>query len=676
MKRSIPCIVFGIVSGTATYAQAPNAETILDRAREAFTNASSLEVHAVTVTTITGAEFEQTQRSGLVIASEQPDKYRIEPRGTAGQTIVSDGEQTITYVSYNKQYTKTPVSSSFAEALQGSPAAPLAGMNSGRAMGSASITGEEEIPVDGAPRRCYVIEIRGSNSGAHSPVSGGPTRLWVDRETFLILQSITTQHVENWPPNGGAADLTTKITVQTAKVNQPLPSDMFAFVPPATGKLVNALDFPGRMQKSELAGKAATDFTLRDLSNHDVRLSDLRGKTVLLDFWATWCAPCREEIPLLQKLARENHDLKVLGIDVGEDAAVVEKFVKDQGIAYQILLAGQNAMLNDYGVHSYPTVLIIDGAGIIRDSLIGYGTASEAQLLAAVTAAAKPSSDGRPGAAEATEITAPAYHVGGSVKGPQVIGKSDPEYSEEARRARISGNVRLSLVVSEKGIPQDLKVTSPLGYGLDEKAIEAVRGWKFRPGTKDEKPVAVEAQVEVSFRLLDKAPGSGIDGFAARPETEPETLTAEAAYREAMRLVRAKKTAEGMAMLGKAIAMKPDWAQAYMARGRQQYQEKRYVEALRDFDVAIRLEPNNPAWYGSRGLAYSYSKGNMRARWRTTRGRSSWRRGLPQRLITTAGGLMWIWASSKRRCPIWRQPSRCRRIIRKLLKTVPRHILR
>ena len=591
MNRSIPCFVFGIASGIATYAQPPNAETILNRARETFTNAKSLEVRAVTVNTITGADFENTQRSLLIVASEQPGKYRIEPKGTGGQTVVSDGQQSFTYVSYMKQYTKAPVSGSFREALLSSPAAPLAGLNNGRAEGSASVTGEEELHVDGSTRRCYVLEIKhSSDSVTHSSFSQGPVKLWVDRDTFLILKSVTNQHMENWPPDLGAADMTTVITVQTAKLNQPISPDMFVFVPPATAKLVDNL-VPGGMQKSGLEGKAATDFTLRDLSNHDVQLSGLRGKTVLLDFWATWCGPCREEIPLLQKLQQSNPDLVVVGIDVGEDAKVVEKFVKDEGISYKILLAGQDAMLNDYGVHSYPTVFVIDREGIIRDSLIGYGTGSEVQLSAALTAAAKPFSNGHEGAAPAVTIT-----------GPKVISKSDPAYSEEARRAGISGTVRLSLVVSEEGVPQNIKVTSSLGYGLDEKAVESVRAWKFQPGTKDGKPVSREAQVEVSFRLLDKPPAP-----------EPETLTAEAAYREAMRLIRTKKTAEGIAMLGKAIAMKPDWAQAYMARGKQEYQEKRYAEALRDFDAAIRLEPNNPTWYGSRGLAYAYAGQHARA---------------------------------------------------------------
>ena len=78
----------------------------------------------------------------------------------------------------------------------------------------------------------------------------------------------------------------------------------------------------------------------------------------------------------------------------------------------------------------------------------------------------------------------------------------EPEYSEEARKAKFQGTVRLSLVVDEHGLPTQIKVITPLGLGLDAKAIEAVQKWKFKPGIKDGKPVAVQASVEVNFRLL------------------------------------------------------------------------------------------------------------------------------------------------------------------------------
>ena len=94
------------------------------------------------------------------------------------------------------------------------------------------------------------------------------------------------------------------------------------------------------------------------------------------------------------------------------------------------------------------------------------------------------------------------YRIGGGVSPPQLILKVEPEYSEEARKAKFQGTVVLMVVVDEKGNPRDLKVIRPLGLGLDQKAIEAVEKWKFRPGMKDGKAVAVQATIEVNFRLL------------------------------------------------------------------------------------------------------------------------------------------------------------------------------
>ncbi len=94
------------------------------------------------------------------------------------------------------------------------------------------------------------------------------------------------------------------------------------------------------------------------------------------------------------------------------------------------------------------------------------------------------------------------YKIGGGVSAPTLVYKVEPEYSEEARKAKFQGTVVLYVVVDEKGSPRDLRVVRPLGLGLDEKAIEAVTKWRFRPGYKDGKAVPVAATIEVNFRLL------------------------------------------------------------------------------------------------------------------------------------------------------------------------------
>jgi periplasmic protein TonB len=94
------------------------------------------------------------------------------------------------------------------------------------------------------------------------------------------------------------------------------------------------------------------------------------------------------------------------------------------------------------------------------------------------------------------------FRVGGGVTAPVPLYRPEPEYSEEARKAKYQGTVVLYVEVDASGHPRNLKVIRSLGLGLDEKAMEAVNKWKFRPGYKDGKPVTVAATVEVNFRLL------------------------------------------------------------------------------------------------------------------------------------------------------------------------------
>lgn len=93
------------------------------------------------------------------------------------------------------------------------------------------------------------------------------------------------------------------------------------------------------------------------------------------------------------------------------------------------------------------------------------------------------------------------YRVGGGVSAPRAIYAPDPQYSDAARKARFQGTVVLWTIVGPDGRARDLRVSRSLGMGLDEKAIEAVRQWKFTPALKDGRPVAVQINIEVNFRL-------------------------------------------------------------------------------------------------------------------------------------------------------------------------------
>jgi TonB family protein len=94
------------------------------------------------------------------------------------------------------------------------------------------------------------------------------------------------------------------------------------------------------------------------------------------------------------------------------------------------------------------------------------------------------------------------FSAGGGVSAPTVLARVDPEYSEEARKAKYSGTVELSVIVDSEGRARDVRVTRSLGMGLDERAMEAVQKWRFRPGMKNGVAVNVRAVIQVNFRLL------------------------------------------------------------------------------------------------------------------------------------------------------------------------------
>jgi thiol-disulfide isomerase/thioredoxin len=128
-------------------------------------------------------------------------------------------------------------------------------------------------------------------------------------------------------------------------------------------------------------GRKAPSFSLADLNGRQVSLDQFKGRVVMLDFWATWCAPCRQSMPALENLQKEFHDnLSLLAINLGESPDQVRNFVRLKNIQSVVLLDADGKVGQAYRSDSIPMQVLVDQQGVVKHVQIGYAPAVQ-QLL-------------------------------------------------------------------------------------------------------------------------------------------------------------------------------------------------------------------------------------------------------------------------------------------------------
>ena len=128
----------------------------------------------------------------------------------------------------------------------------------------------------------------------------------------------------------------------------------------------------GDQTEAPIAGYLAPDFTLNTTIGEIVNLSDYRGQPVVLNFWASWCPPCRAEMPHFQEASvKYNGRATILGVDQGEPLSVVADFGSAMGVSYPLLVDSANTVNHQYNVSALPTTIFIDSSGVIREVFTG-----------------------------------------------------------------------------------------------------------------------------------------------------------------------------------------------------------------------------------------------------------------------------------------------------------------
>ena len=130
---------------------------------------------------------------------------------------------------------------------------------------------------------------------------------------------------------------------------------------------------PLGMSVEAAEGSLAPDFLLKTLDGGEIRLSDLRGKAVIVNLWATWCAPCRKEMPQFVAAYDRYRDegLEIIALNLQESASIIQPFVDDFGMEFPVALDKRGAVSDEYRIIGLPTTYFIDREGVIRDVFLG-----------------------------------------------------------------------------------------------------------------------------------------------------------------------------------------------------------------------------------------------------------------------------------------------------------------
>ena len=221
---------------------------------------------------------------------------------------------------------------------------------------SPEIEREDTYNIGHTRTSCYVVTTR-TQKVAHE--------LWIDKERLLVLRDI---QVSRAGPEGGE----TRIEVKLKKIelDDEVDDSLFSWTPEKRWAEVEMLVLP-QEPRMTLTGLAAADFQLKSVAGEAVRLSDLRGSVVVLDFWDTWCGPCRRELPIVERLRVEfAGKVQFLGIN-DEDKSTVASFLKKNDYQLPVLMDNRRDVHRQYGVRAVPTLLVIDRRGVIRQHYVG-----------------------------------------------------------------------------------------------------------------------------------------------------------------------------------------------------------------------------------------------------------------------------------------------------------------
>ena len=386
-------LTLAIVSQTQPAAPPKDALALLNEVSQRYADAKSYHIEAVEERTSTNELSRSWQKEFMTAIVMADGRYRYEGRsGFGSASLLSDGTTQWDYHSYDHLYTEQPASPDDPQAGHIIPqeempvhnAKFLVNLLAHRAdrVKSATYLPDETIIVNGKNVDCYVVHFA-SEFPQDSDAKFEET-IWIDKSRKVIVKTVSRNETYSMTSARGHIPLHTETTVTypVVELDPQEPDSSFKFQPPSDAKLVQ--DFPDYFKRNlepgtvaDLVGKPAPQLQLKDSSGKITTLDSFRGKPVLLEFWATWCAPCINLMPQLNQLYAETEGkgLVWIGIDYDKDRSAVSAFLARDRISWPNYHDDDGSIAKAFQRKGIPLGVLIDAEGKITFYKSEYGIA-------------------------------------------------------------------------------------------------------------------------------------------------------------------------------------------------------------------------------------------------------------------------------------------------------------
>jgi thiol-disulfide isomerase/thioredoxin/outer membrane lipoprotein-sorting protein len=378
LVRALPWLPLALAVLGAAPKTPADGTAILRRVAGVYAGAKRFELVGEIQARLTTATIADSSAATFVAASAGGGKLRDELTVPgAGMMRVSDGAKSWIFDGQRGQYVENPQPIATPEGMDSLQVRELGGivgaiLNSYRGVfegaDSVQVLRAETLRVGGKPRLCDVVRAR------YGTPAGDRTMLrtyWVERQRGVVLQQQTTLRTTSDQGTTTRAEL---MTFRKVTIDQPVADSLFVFHPPPAARRVDRMaGLDPTAGEGELTGHPAADFSLSDLEGHAHRLSEERGKVVMLDFWATWCGPCRAQMPAVDKLYQEfkAKGLVVFAVNQRESAEKARAYLARFSYTTTTLLDQDGEVGRQYLVRGIPTLVIVGKDGTIVAHWIG-----------------------------------------------------------------------------------------------------------------------------------------------------------------------------------------------------------------------------------------------------------------------------------------------------------------